>query len=156
MAMKGFPKREFKHEVAEGVAVCKKCNAVHMNKRWFYDNKKYALLAADKGVFKTICLGCQMVDQKHVDGLFTLHSPKIKTDKNQVINLIKNEAEKEIQKNPTSRIVAMEHKGEDLIIYTTTQFLAMTLGHAVKRAYKGKLEIQKLQREKFVRVKWQG
>jgi len=154
--MKGFPKREFVHEGAEGAAICKKCNAVHMNKRWFYDDKKYKELAADKRVFKTICLGCQMVDQKHVDGLLTMHSSKIKENKNQVLNLIMNEAEKEIQKNPTSRIVAIEHKGEDMIIYTTTQFLAMTLGHAVKAAYKGKLVIQKLQREKFVRVKWEG
>lgn len=148
-----FPKREFSKSVTEP-SVCKSCHAVYLNKRWYYDPKLYQE-QKKKQATKVTCPGCQKVIDKNYDGIIQLKSPMVKTRKDELISLLKGEEEKEREKNVLSRIAKIETRGQEMEIYTTTQFLATRLGHAVNRAFSGNLTIKPTPREAFVRVYWE-
>lgn len=149
-----FPKREFGKVPAEGTGVCKKCHAVFQNKRWFYDEAVYKELSKKKETVLIVCSGCKCVEERKVDGAVILRWENIKSHKDEIVNLIRHEEEKEKAKNPLSRIVRIDIRDGEISLETTTQFLATRIGHAVDKAFCGKLEIQKLPREAFVRVNW--
>lgn len=148
-----LPKREFAKIPGQSFAVCKKCHALYSGKRWFYDENLYKEMIKKKPPL-ILCPGCQGVEQKRVDGIVNLKSFLLKDHKDEVINLIRHEEERAKEKNPLSRIVEIRTRGEEIEINTTTQFLATRIGHALEKAYSGKLGISKLPRESFVRVNW--
>lgn len=149
-----FPKREFGKVPVEGTGLCKKCHAVFQNKRWFYDEAVYQEFSKKKDAVFIVCQGCKCVEERKVDGLVTLRWENIKSHKDEIINRIRHEEEKEKIKNPLSRIVRIDLRDGEIFLETTTQFLATRIGHAMEKAFCGKLEIQKLPREAFVRVNW--
>lgn len=150
----GFPKREFHKVYYTGNAVCKRCHAVHEDKHWFFSEKEYARLSKDKNTHVVVCPGCQRVKDKHVDGVVNIKSNLVKEKEQELLNLIHHEEKIELEKNPLSRVIDIEIKKGFISIQTTTEFLATRIGHAIDKAYNGNLEIQKLPREKFVRVSW--
>lgn len=150
----GFPKREFHKVSFEGNAICKNCHAVHMNKRWFFSKEDYEKLRKENGINVVLCPGCQRVKDKYIDGVINIKSYLVDGKKQELISLIRHEEKLELEKNPLSRIVDIETKKGFMSIQTTTEFLATRIGHALDKSHKGKLEIQKLPREKFVRVNW--
>ena len=148
----GFPKREFGKSFTEP-SVCKSCQAVYLNKRWYFDPQLYR---EQKGkAEKIICPGCQKVADRSFDGVVYLKGSLLKTRKEEIINLIKKEEQKEREKNVLSRIGKMESRGKEMEVYTTTQFLATRLGHAIYKAFSGELKIKPAPREAFVRVYWE-
>ncbi len=57
--------------------------------------------------------------------------------------------------DPVHNIVSMKGTGNKLIINTTSVWLAETIGKAIRRQYKGHLEIHFGHGEEFVRVYWE-
>jgi len=149
-----LPRREFGKMVHEGLAICKRCRAIYQDKHWFFDEEMAKKLSRDKNIHLVICPGCQSIINRKVDGVVNLKSSLIKEHKDEILNLIHHEEEKEKQKNPISRIVEIESWMDEIIVKTTTQFLARRIGQAVDKAYNGNLEIQKAPREEFTRVNW--
>lgn len=154
MVRENFPKREYRKNIQEGMAICKRCQAVYSNKYWFYNEKLYKENINKPDLSRILCPGCQKVENKQIDGIVILKSEVLKELKAEILNLIKHTYEKEKTKNPLSQIAELKVENNHIEIYTTTQFLAKHLGQVINKAYQGKLEIQKLPRENFIRVNW--
>jgi NMD protein affecting ribosome stability and mRNA decay len=149
-------KREFTDIVdIEGVAVCTRCHAVHDKKRWAFDEGTYQRLAGEQPpVNGVLCPGCRAVEERRVAGILTLRSPQIAEHATEMLHRLQHEADAEKQKNALSRIIHIEQHRDEIVVQTTTIFLATRLGHAIHHAFHGELDISKPPKADFVRVTW--
>ncbi len=132
----------------KGVVVCPQCKLVFIDGKW----KKTAI---PDSYTEQLCPACRRINDSYFGGILILKSELLKTKKDEILNLIKNKEASSQIANPLRRIGKIEQKGEDeLIIYTTFEHLATSIGKAVKRAYKGELTIQYKEDEKAARVYW--
>ncbi len=132
----------------KGVVVCPQCKLVFIDGKW----KK---TDPPDDYTKQLCPACRRINDSYFGGILYLKSELLKTKKDEILNLIKNKEASAQIANPLRRIGKIEQKGDDeLIIYTTFEHLATSIGKAVKRAYKGELTIQYKEDEKAVRVYW--
>jgi hypothetical protein len=145
------------YQPAEGqeASLCTNCQAIYQNKRWFFDDKLAGKLAGTDKVKEVICPTCRKIKDHYSEGVLTLSGEFFKEHKDEIITLLKNEAERVAGRSVDDRIITMTEEGKDrLVIETTTEKLAQHLGRAVYRAYKGELEFRWSEVNKFVRVYW--
>jgi hypothetical protein len=70
-------------------------------------------------------------------------------------SLLRNEAERAAEANPLARIMLWKENGDgELTLSTTTEHLASRLGHALEKAYDGKVEYDFSHEKKLARVTW--
>ncbi len=133
----------------KGVAVCPECKLVFTGGKW-------KRTEVPEEYTEVLCPACRRIKDKYFGGILYLKSELLKTKKSEILNLVKNREEMAQISNPLRRIGAIEEKQDDeIVIYTTFEHLATSLGKAIKRAYKGELTIQYKENEKAVRVYWE-
>jgi len=71
-----------------------------------------------------------------------------------ILNIIRNVKEVEMKTRPLEKIIGIIDNGSMIEIKTTYEHLARRLGAAIHKAYKGSLQIQYLENEKYTRVYW--
>jgi NMD protein affecting ribosome stability and mRNA decay len=141
--------------VAGEVKICPTCDAVSNIKRWETAPVLHAVYAKDKSVERALCPGCQRVKEKYIDGIVELNGEVIAKKAKDIKGLIENILSYARSDDPANHIVSMKGTGNKLTISTTTVWLAETIGKAIRRQYKGHLEIHFGHGEEFVRVYWE-
>ena len=137
-----------------GTLICPRCHAISLQKRWFVDESLYQRLRTLPCVRLLVCPGCRRVERQIYEGDVTLRSPLLLANKEQALHLIYHEEDKARQVNPFSRLAAVEDRGSEIAILTTTISRAERIGKAFHRSFKGALSLQYLPGERFVRVRW--
>ncbi|MDO8886017.1 BCAM0308 family protein [Candidatus Oleimmundimicrobium sp.] len=135
--------------------LCSSCEAVFDGRKWVYDENLYEKLSKKSDVEMGLCLGCEKLKKKMVDGVVLIKGDFIKNHKDEALNLIHNTVEKKKKRNVAARIFKMGETPEGFSIETTDKALAELIGREFERAFSGKLDIQWLEGEKFVRVNWE-
>jgi len=134
--------------------VCPSCGVVYNKKQWqFIDIKQIQL---DKGNYigNAKCPACRKIEDHYPMGLVELSGKFIDGHKEEILNLVKNEEEREKEKNPLGRIMSIEDKDGKIYIETTNEALALRIGRAVFKAFKGEIEYKFSETQKLVRVLW--
>lgn len=145
------------YELEEGqeAALCEDCHALYQDKRWFFDEKLYDKLASTGKVRQVVCPTCRKIKDHYVEGYLTLSGEFLAQHKDEIVTLLQNEAAKVGKRSFDDRIIQVAPEGDDkLVVETTTEKLAQHLGRAVYKAYKGDLNFQWGEPNKFVRVYW--
>jgi NMD protein affecting ribosome stability and mRNA decay len=145
------------YQPAEGqeASFCSTCRAIYQNKRWFFDEKLAAKLAGSDQAREVTCPTCRKIKDHYPEGILTLSGEFLKEHKDEILTLLKNEAERVAGRSVADRIISMTEEGKErLVVETTTEKLAQHLGRAVYRAYKGELDFRWSEMNKFVRVYW--
>ena len=119
--------------------VCRKCHAIHDGKKWVRED------AGDlKGNEKIVlCEACKRKRDKIVHGIVYLSGPVLSEKKDEVMNMLRNEQEREISHNHLSQILNIEYNKDQMTITTINQWLALHLGKQFKKNYKGSLQIDR-------------
>ena len=146
---------EFLRERSYGDACCRGCRAVHHNKRWTLDDDLRLRFVARPTTSLVLCPGCLAVQNERVDGVLLITSPRLLELKEELTRLIRHEVALEQEKNPAARVVDALESPDVFEVRTSTQFLAMRLGHAIRDAFHGHLGVKRLRRTPFVRVHWE-
>lgn len=141
--------------VAGDVKICRTCDAVSNIKRWETAPILHAIYAKDKSVEKALCPGCQRAKDKYIDGIVELNGEVVAKKAKDIKGLIDNILSYARSDDPVHNIVSMKGVGNKLTINTTSVWLAETIGKAIRRQYKGHLEIHFARGEEFVRVYWE-
>jgi len=128
--------------------VCAKCGSVFKNGRWTWSP------LSQGEVNKELCPACRRIRDKYPGGIVRLEGPYFLERKEEIMNLVKNEAEDTKALRPLQRIMTMEEDDKGLTIYVTYPHLARRIGEKVNSAHKGHLEFNYNEGEKFVRVFW--
>lgn len=129
-------------------SLCPICKAVFKAGRWQW-MESWPVDAP-----RQICQACQRVRDNYPAGLLTLKGDFVKTHKAEVLNLARNREKRERAQHPLHRIIKIEAQPGKVVVTTTDIHLPKMIGEALRRAYKGKLDLNYGKESCFVRVNW--
>lgn len=127
--------------------VCPQCQAVYRDGRWEWGDRP-----AD--AHEELCQACHRINDKYPAGELTLKGDFLRRHRLEVEHLARNEERLENGEHPLNRIMAIEDRGEDLLITTTDIHLPRRIGDALHRAYEGELDYHYDEESHFIRVSW--
>ncbi|HUC11544.1 MAG TPA: BCAM0308 family protein [Stellaceae bacterium] len=127
--------------------VCPECGAVFHDGRWQWST-------AAKNAPQQMCPACRRTADGFPAGVVTLCGPISRSQREDLIGLVRHQEEAEKTEHPLNRIIGIDDDAEGLVITTTDIHLPRRIGEAVKRAFHGALEIDFDENEYFVRVDW--
>jgi hypothetical protein len=102
----------------------------------------------------TTCPACKQVHGGLPSGFVLLEGAYLLAHRDEIENLLRNEAQRAAEDNPTGKIMRWKEDDGKLTLSTTTEHLAQRLGHALKKAFKGEIEYDFSHENKLARVKW--
>lgn len=138
-------------------AVCVSCRSVYSGRRWRTAGLEGELdgVAIGQSVRKTICPACIQTGAGAPSGYLYVEGAFVAEHTNEIKQLLNNEAERASEDNPLGRIVTWQLRSSDsMLLTTTTEHLAQRLGHALNKAYDGRVEYDFSHENKLARVTW--
>lgn len=139
-------------------AVCEVCGDVYADRRWSKPDAKRnsAKHKHFRPATPIVCPACQRQRNGVPSGFVTLKGAFVKAHQDEITHLLENEAARAAEDNPLARIMEWQ-TGEKavLTVTTTTEHLAQRLGHALEKAYGGKVRYDFSHENKLARVSWQ-
>lgn len=136
-------------------AICQGCQAIYRNKRWQLEPNEAKAMQHDAKVQWVTCPACLKIAEHYPEGIVTLSGDYLWRHEAEIRNILNNEAERVMAKNPIARIMHMETSGESLVIETTEQKLAEHLGRTLNRAHSGDLQVEWSDSPRVCRVNWE-
>lgn len=137
--MRGQPK---------GPARCPGCKAVYYKGRWSWS----AEAPADAN--EVMCSACQRTRDDYPAGEVTLAGDFALSNKDEILNLVRNIESAENGEHPMNRIIGIKTFDDRILITTTDVHLPRRIGKAVQSAWKGELDIHFDETGYFTRISW--
>ena len=134
--------------------ICPNCHAVYKNKRWYFDEKVLEDVRISRKYNSKKCPACRKIDDHYVMGVLEAVGHFVKEHYEEIVRRIRNEEKRALRTNPLERILETKKNKDGLTVHTISDNLAVRLGKALFKSYKGKLEIKFSENEKIVRVYW--
>ncbi len=128
--------------------VCPTCGAVYHQGRWQW---------ADSYPFdahRETCQACHRIRDHYPAGVITLSGAFTQQHKTDIVNLVRHHEALETKEHPLHRIIKIDEHPDSIIISTTDIHLPRRIGEALRRAYKGDLDLQYAEETYFIRVHW--
>lgn len=129
-------------------SVCPVCHTVFKGGRWQW------LESWPTDSHKEICQACRRIRDNYPAGLVTMNGDFVKTHRVEVLRLARNEEKAERDQHPLHRIIQVEERPGGVVVSTTDIHLPRRIGEALRRAYKGRLELHYEKESCLVRVNW--
>jgi hypothetical protein len=129
-------------------SVCPECKAVFRKGRW----QRAESWPMDS--HQVLCQACQRTRDNYPAGLITLKGGFVATHKDEILALARHLEEEENSNHVLHRIMGIEESLATLVIRTTDIHLPRRIGEAVRRAFKGELELRYEQEGCLLRVNW--
>ncbi len=136
-------------------AICQGCQAIYRSKRWQFEPNVAKEMQDDPKVQWVTCPACLKIAEHYPEGIVTLRGDYLWRHEEEIRNILSNEAERVMAKNPIARIMHMETSGESLVIETTEKKLAEHLGRTLNRAHSGDLQVEWSDSPRVCRVNWE-
>jgi NMD protein affecting ribosome stability and mRNA decay len=127
--------------------VCPDCHAVYSDGRW-----QWMATPADAAALP--CPSCQRIHDRFPAGYLELGGDYFTEHKDEILNLVRNDAEHALREHPLQKIVEIEDHGTEVSITTAELHLARKLGETVQHAHKGDLDVRYSPDQTQVRMKW--
>jgi len=127
--------------------VCVDCRAVFRRGRWAHGD-------APDGARSDLCPACRRIREKLPAGSVTLEGAFYAEHRDEILQLVRHEAENERSQHPINRIMEVEEQPQRAIVTTTDIHTPHRIGTALERAYHGELQMQYAADEYRVRVSW--
>lgn len=128
--------------------VCPVCKAVFRGGRWQWAD------AWPADACRETCQACHRIRDNYPAGMVTLEGAFVRTHKEEILQLVRNHERGEKTLHPLHRIMGIEQNGDRMVITTTDIHLPRRLADALRRAYKGDLDVRYDEEGYFVRVNW--
>ncbi len=129
-------------------AVCPKCHAVYAKGHWHWA-KSWPSEAKEQ-----LCPACQRIKDNYPAGVVTVGGKFLESHQDEVVNLVRHLGKEEEKAHPLHRIIQIEQVPSRITIKTTDIHLPHKIGHALKDAYAGELEMSYDKEGYFARVNW--
>ncbi len=136
-------------------AVCRECHSIYRNKRWHLQPQEAVTLMDDPATQIVCCPACLKIAEHYPEGIVTLRGDYLWEHEREIRNILSNEAERVMAKNPAARIMQMTKQDGSMVIETTEQKLAEHLGRTLNRAHHGELQVNWSSSPRICRVNWE-
>ena len=131
---------------------CPRCHLVYRNGRWQLREEDSAESEKSNS---NHCPACKREIGRLPAGLLYLSGPYLEKHREEILNIVSNQATSAAAQRPLQRIMWIE-KGEDSTeIATTSSHLAQRIGKAIEDACKGTLTIKHADDAQLVRLYWE-
>jgi NMD protein affecting ribosome stability and mRNA decay len=127
--------------------VCPECDAIFMEGRWRWGPVPVSANQA-------VCPACQRMEDNDPAGYVVLAGPFFHDHRDEIINMVHEQAERKRQENPLMRLMEEERNDIAMMITTTDIRLAHFLGAALHHHYQGDLEYHHNPAHDLLRVHW--
>jgi NMD protein affecting ribosome stability and mRNA decay len=138
-------------------AVCEVCGDVYAERRWIKPDaeRKETKHKHYRPPIMTICPACQRQREGVASGFVHLDGAYLEAHREEIERLLHNEAERAAEDNPMARIMnwGRDERGR-LTLSTTTEHLAQRLGHALEKAFSGRVRYDFSHENKLAHVYW--
>ena len=129
----------------KGLRVCDNCGAVYYDGHWHTNPTLAAMLKKAKKTpgARELCIQCRWTAhggatvKEGFEGLVTLDGLTDLDEKAEILATARNVGKKAQERDPEDHIIAIEDRGERVVISTTENQLAASIGKAVDAAHKG-------------------
>lgn len=128
-------------------ARCPECGAVYRRGRWTWG-------AARAGAQRARCPACQRIRAGHPAGIVTLSGAFFRAHREEIVEAVRRCEAAERLEHALERLMAIEPNSHATVITTTGAHLARRIGEALRRAYKGELELRYGKADSLLRVSW--
>jgi len=128
-------------------AVCTDCGAVFRRGRWAHGE-------APGGAHHDRCPACRRIRDKLPAGRLTLEGAFYAEHRDELLRLVRHEAESERSQHPINRIMAIEEQPDRAVVTTTDIHTPHRIGNALERSYQGELDMRYGEDEYSIRVTW--
>jgi hypothetical protein len=128
-------------------AVCEDCRAAYHRGHWQW-------APADPGAHPVVCPACRRIREKLPAGTLAIEGPFFLAHRDEILHLVRNEADHERKEHPLNRIMGIEDGPTGCVVATTDIHLPQRIGRALERAYDGELDVRYGEDEYVVRVRW--
>jgi len=136
------------------LAMCSVCHAIYHHKRWYPEGEITLSKAQKTKLDMVTCPACRKTHDRYPGGIITLQGGFLKTHKDQILHLVRNEEARARKINPLERLISIKNIRGGVEIQTTNERLAQRIGREIQRAYKGDAAYHWSRDDKFVRVDW--
>jgi hypothetical protein len=137
--------------------VCEMCGNVYADRRWTKpdperpDDKHQPFRPAQV----TVCPACVAERDSTTSGYVHLDGAFLKSHREEIERLMRNEAERAEEDNPLARIIGWKKDRRGRVtVTTTTEHLAQRLGHALEKAFDGDIRYDFSHENKLAHVYW--
>jgi len=134
------------HKPAESTR-CPRCGATVHKGRWTWQSQ------TDDGA-ESLCPACERIVNNDPGGQVALMGPFIVKHHDELVHLIHNIEEREKAEHPLKRLISIEREADTVLVRTTDDHLARTIGEALKSAYEGELDYDFVESGNLFRVAW--
>jgi NMD protein affecting ribosome stability and mRNA decay len=137
--------------------VCKGCGALYVDRRWINDESDLSNTRQQRWRIPrlVLCPACKKQMDGVPGGFVFLEGQFLKEHNKEIEKLLFNEAERASENNPLARIMEIKKDNDGgLMLATTTEHLAQRLGHALQKAFGGKVLYRFSHENKLTRVLW--
>lgn len=128
--------------------VCPQCSAVFHEGRWQW-------IAKPANAHEELCPACRRIAEELPAGFVSIGGPFFQQNRDELLNLIRNEEARAKAEHPLKRIMKIEDEADGLLVTTTEIHLARGIGEALHHAYQGELEFHYNENENLLRVVWE-
>lgn len=128
-------------------SACPQCGAVFHEGRWQW-------MKMPVGAHQVVCSACHREQDHYPAGYLAMQGLFFLMHRDEIMNLVLNEANHQRAEHPLKRIMEVEDKGYSTVISTTDMHLARGIGEALHRAYKGELKYHYNPEQNLLRVSW--
>jgi hypothetical protein len=140
----------------KAIVICPDCNAVYFEKSWRHSLDAHKALGEEKGMRFEVCPADRMRRDNMFEGELVVEN--IPADvREEVINLMRNIGERAFERDVLDRILSLQERGRSVVVRTSENQLAVSMGKQVQRAYKQSRIDNKFSRAESVarvRVSW--
>lgn len=144
-----------KHAMREP-GVCALCGAQYFKRRWSASDRNHLVEArVFRPAIVRTCPACIQIQGGTPSGYLFVEGLFFKLHRDDIERLLRKEAERAVEDNPLARIMLWREDSRlKLTLSTTTEHLAMRLGHALEKAFTGELRYDFSHENKLARVYW--
>jgi hypothetical protein len=130
-----------------GSAYCPECGLVCLKGRWQQGERP-------EGAQSLPCPACRRIRDDFAAGIVTVTGPFAYEHREEVLQVVRNLAQRVQADHPLERIIRIEEAGEKVVVTTTDVHLAQAIGKALLHAFSGRLNYAFSEGEYRVRVDW--
>ena len=100
------------------------------------------------------CPACRKIADGFPSGVVTLRGSFLRTHRDEILKIVRNEERRARETNPLERIMAIREGDESVEILTTDEKLAQRVGREIRKAYQGTVSFKWSEDANLVRVNW--
>ena len=128
---------------------CPNCGLIFQKGAW-----KWSKARTPGVVHWKFCPACLQMRHGFAGGELRLSGNFLKAHHGHILNRIENLARGVMKQHPLERIMKMEQKNGEMVIYVTSEHLVARLGKAIHRDFKGELVLKYARDDKYALAHW--